>query len=441
MAISKRGILIGSTVIGSTVLLTAAVGIAGADIYRTISQAVPGAPSLRESPKELIDEVWQVINNEYVDPKFNGKDWQDIRRQYLARNYATQEDAYKAAREMLELLGDPYTRFMDPAQYRSMQIETQGELTGVGIQIAQDEKSKEIKVISPIEDSPASKAGLMSQDVLVRIDDKSTKGMDVNQAVGLIRGPANTPVTLTVRRNGQELSFKLVRAKIEIHPVRASIKQTPDGPVGYIRLNQFSQNAAPEMRAAIRDLESKNVRGYILDLRGNPGGLLFSSVEIARMFLNTGRIVSTVNRGGDNDPLTARGNNLTNKPLVVLIDGGSASASEILSGALRDNRRAVLVGTRTFGKGLVQSVQPLGDGSGIAVTISKYFTPNGTDINKKGIEPDVEVKLSEEQQKKITRETLATDVDPQYVRALTELIQQIASQSPRQSQLPAPASP
>lgn len=435
MAISKRGI-----VIGATALLSAGIAVTGAGLYRSISLAVAGAETkdggFRESPKELIDEVWQVIDNEYVDATFNGLDWRAVRREYLARNYANQEEAYKAAREMLERLKDPYTRFMDPAQYRNMQVETRGELTGVGIQIAQDEKTKEIKVISPIEGSPASLAGMMSKDVIIRIDDKSTQGMDVNQAVSLIRGPVNTPVTLTIRRNGEEKVFKLTRAKIEIHPVRTSLKQTPAGPVGYIRLNQFSENAAPEMRAAIREFERKNVRGYVLDLRGNPGGLLFASVEIARMFINQGRIVSTVNRRGDNDPLMARGNNITDKPLVVLIDGGSASASEILSGALRDNKRATLVGTRTFGKGLVQSVQPLGNGCGIAVTISKYFTPNGTDINKKGINPDIEVKLTEEQQKQITIETLGTDVDPQYTRAMTVLNQQIAQQQQPRTQVP-----
>jgi carboxyl-terminal processing protease len=423
MVISKRGL-----VIGSTLVLSAAVAVTGAGIYRSSSFA-----GFRESPKELIDEVWQVIDSEYVDSTFNGLDWRAVRREYLSRNYATQAEAYKAAREMLERLKDPYTRFMDPAQYRSMQIETQGELTGVGIQIAQDEKTKDIKVIAPIEGSPAAQAGMMSQDVIVRIDEKSTKGMDVNQAVNLIRGQANTKVTLTVLRNGQERVFNLVRTKIEIHPVRYSLKQSPTGPIGYIRLIQFSQNAAPEMRAAIRDLESKNVQGYVLDLRGNPGGLLFGSAEIARMFMKQGRIVSTVNRRGDAEPLEARGNNLTDKPLVVLIDGGSASASEILSGALQDNKRATLVGTRSFGKGLVQSVQPLGDGSGIAVTIAHYYTPSGRDINKKGIQPDIEVKLTEAQLQQLTRETLGTEKDLQYTRALGILNQQISAQGNKSS--------
>jgi carboxyl-terminal processing protease len=417
MALSKRGMIV-----GATVLLSAAVAVTGAGLHLS-SKSWAG---LRESPKELIDEVWQVIDYEYVDGTFNGVDWRAVRREYLSKNYASQEAAYKAAREMLKKLDDPYTRFMDPEQFKTMQIDTSGELTGVGIQIAEDEKTKKITVISPIEGSPASEAGIRSKDVLIKIDDKSTEGMDVNHAVTLIRGQENTPVTLTVKRGDEELSFKLTRTKIEIHPVRFSVKPSPAGPIGYIRLVQFSANAAPEMEAAIKALNKENVAGYILDLRSNPGGLLFASAEIARMFLDQGTIVSTVDRQGESDRMTAKGKSLTDKPLVVLIDGGSASASEILAGALQDNNRAELVGAKSFGKGLVQSVQRLGDGSGMAVTIAKYFTPSGRDINKKGIEPNVAVKLTEEQLKNLTREQIATEADLQYAKALSVLDQKIA---------------
>jgi carboxyl-terminal processing protease len=416
MAWSKRGMIV-----GSTVLLSAAVAMTGAGLHLSKSWA-----GLRESPKELIDEVWQVVDYEYVDGTFNGVDWRAVRREYLGKTYASQEAAYEAAREMLKKLDDPYTRFMDPEQFKTMQIDTSGELTGVGIQIAEDEKTKQITVISPIEGSPASDAGIRSKDVIIKIDDKSTKGMDVNHAVTLIRGPENSQVTITVKRGDQELSFNLTRTKIEIHPVRFSVKPSTAGPIGYIRLVQFSANAAPEMESAIKALDKENVAGYILDLRSNPGGLLFASAEIARMFLDQGTIVSTVDRQGVSDRMQAKGNSLTNKPLVVLIDGGSASASEILSGALQDNQRAVLVGTKTFGKGLVQSVQRLGDGSGMAVTIAKYFTPSGRDINKKGIEPDFEVKLTEEQLKSLTREQIGTEADLQYAKALSVLDQKIA---------------
>ncbi|URR35434.1 S41 family peptidase [Thermosynechococcus sp. HN-54] len=417
------GITHRTLVVSTTVVMTALVAVTGAGLHWSRSLA-----GFRQSPKELVDEVWQVIDREYVDATFNGNDWRAVRREFLSRNYTKPEDAYKAAREMLEKLNDPYTRFMDPEQFRSMQIETSGELTGVGITITQDEKTKEITVVSPIEGSPAAEMGLMAKDVILKIDGKSTKGMDLNQAVSMIRGPVNTKVRLTIQRGDQILNYEITRARIEIHPVRHSLRQTPQGPVGYIRLVTFSSNAAAEMRAAIRDLEKQGVEGYILDLRSNPGGLLFASAEIARMFLPQGDIVSTVNRQGEAERLRAGRGFLTSKPLVVLIDGGSASASEILAGALQDNNRAVLVGTRTFGKGLVQSVQPVGEGAGIAVTIAKYFTPSGRDINKKGIEPDIEVTLTEQQRQQLTRDDIATDRDPQFTRALAVLNERILAE-------------
>jgi carboxyl-terminal processing protease len=253
--------------------------------------------------------------------------------------------------------------------------------------------------------------------------------MDVNKAVTLIRGPVNTQVRLTVLRGTQQLEFNLKRAKIEIHPVRASVQQSPTGKVGYIRLVQFSANAAPEMREAIQKLERENVTGYILDLRSNPGGLLYASVDIARMWIPQGGIVSTVDRQGVSDKEEANGRALTNKPMVVLVDGGSASASEILSGAIQDNKRGTIVGTKTFGKGLVQSVRSLGDGSGMAVTIAKYLTPKGRDINKHGIDPDVVVELSEQQRQALVRDRdkIGTPNDPQYVKAMQVLNQTISA--------------
>lgn len=410
--------------------MVAAVTITGAGLHLSRGQAF-----FRESPKELVDEVWQIIDRSYVDATFNQVDWRSVRTDYLNRSYTSKEDAYKAVREMLEKLEDPYTRFMDPTEFKNMQIDTSGELTGVGIQLAQDEETKNLVVISPIEDTPAFEAGIQSKDVIVKIDGKSTEGMDVNQAVNLIRGPVGSTVTLTIRREGQqETDYPLKRARIEIHPVRYTYRKEPFGGLGYIRLTQFSSNAASEMREAIRDLEKQNVSGYVLDLRSNPGGLLYSSVEIARMWLSEGGIVSTVSRTGETDRERANRPALTDRPLVVLVDGGSASASEILSGALQDNERAVLVGTKTFGKGLVQSVRPLGDGSGLAVTIAKYLTPKGRDINKAGIVPDIVVEMSEEKREELSenRDRIGTAQDPQYVKALEVLGQRLtATEEPK----------
>lgn len=421
MAIAKRGL-----VLGTTAIAVAAVTVTGAGIHLSQSKAF-----FEESPKELVDEVWQLIDRNYVDATFNQVDWQAVRTEYLERSYTDREEAYSAIREMLERLEDPYTRFMDPQEFRNMQIETSGELTGVGIQISQEEETDEIIVVSPIEDTPAFEAGLRSQDVIVAIDGESTEGMDINDAVSRIRGPVGSSVVLTVRRDSDTLDFDITRARIEIHPVRFSTQTSPEGPVGYIRLTQFSANAASEMQEAIEALD-EDVTGYILDLRTNPGGLLFSSIDIARMWLEGGTIVSTVNRQGVVDEEAANSGALSDKPLVVLVDGGSASASEILSGALQDNDRAVLVGTRTFGKGLVQSVRSLADGSGVAVTVAKYLTPSGRDINKQGIEPDILVELTDEDREALieNRERIGTVEDPQYAKALEILTERIrASQN------------
>ncbi|MEQ9549076.1 MAG: S41 family peptidase [Coleofasciculus sp. G3-WIS-01] len=420
MVITKR-----SLVVGATAVVLTTVAVTGAGLHLSQSQAF-----FQDSPKELVDEVWQIIDRQYVDATFNQVDWRAVRLEYLERPYADKQEAYEAIREMLKQLDDPYTRFMDPEEFKNMQIDTSGELTGVGIQIAQDEETKKLMVISPIEDTPAFKAGILARDIILKIDGKSTEGMDVNDAVQLIRGKPGTDVTLTIQRDEEQIDYKITRARIEIHPVRYSYRSTPTGGIGYIRLNQFSAIAAQEMREAIKELEAKEVNGYVLDLRSNPGGLLYSSIEIARMWLDKGKIVSTVNRQGSSNEEVARNRSLTDKPLVVLVDGGSASASEILSGALQDNQRATLVGTQTFGKGLVQSVRGLGDGSGLAVTIAKYLTPSGRDINKEGIPPDIVIELTEEQRKELQKDRtkIGTPDDPQYVKALDVLNQAIAEQ-------------
>ncbi|MEZ2279679.1 MAG: carboxyl-terminal processing protease CtpC [Microcoleus sp.] len=423
MVITKRGLVLSAAAVVLTAVTLVNTGCSSKSLA-----------SFRGSPKELVDEVWQIIDKSYVDGTFNQVDWKAVRKDYLNRTYSSDEDAYKAVREMLKKLDDPYTRFMNPQEFKNMQVDTSGELTGVGIQLTQDEKTKKLVVISPIEDSPAFKAGIQAKDIISKIDGKITEGMDTNQAVNLIRGQANTEVTLTIIRNNKEIEFKLKRAKIEIHPVRHSVQKSSMGEIGYIRLNQFSANAASEMRSALQDLEKKKVTGYILDLRSNPGGLLYGSIEIARMWLQEGTIVSTVDRIGETDRQTANKKAITDKALVILVDGGSASASEILSGALQDNKRAVLVGTKTFGKGLVQSVRGVGNGSGLAVTIAKYFTPSGRDINHLGIEPDVKIELTEAQKEELRRDRdkIGTKADPQYAKALEVLTKKVTGKTVNQ---------
>lgn len=422
MVFTKKGL-----VLGTTAVALSTVAVTGAGIHLSQSQAL-----IQSGPKETIDEVWQIINHQYVDTTFNNNDWLKVRQEYVKNaTYGDKQTAYKAIRDMLGKLEDPYTRFMDPEEFQNMRIDTSGELTGVGIQIAKDEETDRLIVISPIEDTPASEAGILAQDIIFAIDGKDTIGMDVNDAVKLIRGERGSKVTLTIDRSGQKSDYDIVRERIEIHPVRASVKDTELGKVGYIRLTTFNELAAKDMQKAIKEQEQQQVVGYILDLRSNPGGLLYSSINIARMWINEGTIVSTVDRKGISDRESAKNKALTDKPLVVLVNEGSASASEILSGALQDNKRGTLLGTQTFGKGLVQSVRPLGDGSGLAVTIAKYLTPSGRDINKEGIPPDVVLELSDEQLEELyggDRSKIGTLEDPQFFKALDILNENIQAQ-------------
>jgi carboxyl-terminal processing protease len=413
---------------GLIVLVSVGACAATAVMAREAVTAPGGPARVMESPKEVIDQTWQIVFRDYLDVngKYTADRWRGLRSEVLAKSYPSSKDAYEAIRGMLASLDDPYTRFLDPREFKEMQIDTSGELSGVGIQLSLDKDTKELVVVAPIEGSPASRAGVLPKDVITAIDGKSTKGMSTEDAVRLIRGQEGTKVNLTLRRRSQVLDLALTRERIELHAVDTRINTGPDGvKVGYIRLKQFNANATKDMRKALRDMEAAGVDGYVLDLRSNPGGLLMASVEIARQLLNEGTIVSTKTRSGITDVKRATGRALTDKPLVVLVNEGSASASEILSGALQDNERAVLVGQKTFGKGLVQSVRGLSDGSGMTVTIAKYLTPSGRDIHRNGIVPDVQAKLSEQEARRLQLEDLGTSRDSQYRAAESTLVKKL----------------
>lgn len=422
---SKRSPFFHLALCGGAIAATAAASLFVPNLNRVRA-------ALQESPKTIVDEAWQIVNREYVDGTFNQTDWQEVRKSLLGKNYASREQAYGALRSALEKLNDPYTRFMDPKQYEALSSQTSGELSGVGIRLEVSEKTKVLTVVEPIENSPALKAGLQSGDQILAIDGKPTKGMTVEDASNLIRGDVGTKVKLEIGREGKEkTSIALTRARIELPTVRYALKQEDGKRVGYIRLNEFSAHAADQMRRAIQDLGNQKAEGYVLDLRGNPGGLLQASIDISRMWMDKGSIVRTVDRKGNNEEISSNRTSLTKLPLVVLVDGNSASSSEILTGALKDNRRATVVGSQTFGKALVQSVHSLSDGSGLAVTIAHYYTPSGTDISHKGITPDVKIDLSDEQRQKLASnpKLVGTKDDPQYARALATL-QKVAFTQP-----------
>ena len=409
-----------TTVILTTIVMTAAL--------TTLPKSLGQQPqnSFKQLPKELVDEVWQIVDRQYIDRTFNGQDWQAIRKEYLNRSYSSSQDAYKAIREMLQKLNDPFTRFKDPEEFKSMQVSSPEDNAGVGLQIDINEKTKEMEVISAFEDNPATTAGILPKDVLLKVDGRSTKGMSTTEAVKLLRGAPGTDVVLTVRRANKQLVFKITRQRIKLQPVRFQLKDTPSGKIGYIRVTVFSANAPREMEKAIKDLENKQVAGYILDLRSNSGGLLFSGVDIARMWINKGTIVSTFDRNGETEREQANERALTDKPLIVIINAATASGAEILTAALQENQRAILIGTKTIGYNTIQSVRPLEDGSGLAVTIAKWRTPKGRDINKSGIVPDVVVNLtSSQQQAMIQNRSFGTIADPQYSKAVEKLTQLI----------------
>ena len=380
------------------------------------------ATILENNYKEVIDHVWQIVYRDFLDSsgKFERSNWINLRKEFLAKKYSDNNEAYDAIRDMLSNLDDPYTRFLDPKEFNQMRIDTSGELTGVGIQIAKDKESDSIIIISPIEGTPAYEAGIKARDKILSIDNVSTKGLNIEDAVKLIRGRRGTKVKLEILRNGNSFYKSLLRERIELKSVTSKINETKDGLlIGYVRLKQFNANASREMKDTLKDLEIKKVSGYVLDLRSNPGGLLESSIDISRQFIDKGIIVSTLSKDGLRETKRGNGKALTKKPLIVLVNEGSASASEIVSGAIRDNNRGKLVGKKTFGKGLVQSMRTLVDGSGLTVTVAKYLTPNGTDINKFGITPDIEVKMNSNP---ILQREIGTKRDRQYRAGEKELL-------------------
>lgn len=373
----------------------------------------------------LVAEVWRIVNRAYIDETFNHQNWWFIRQRIMNQALADRQTTYEAIQTMLANLEDPYTRFLPPTQYRSLQTSTSGELTGIGLQITKAENEAGfLEVIAPIQGSPAAQAGIKPRDQVLKIDGVNTDQLTLDEAASRMRGKQGTTVSLTLQHSNDDQPFNVVlkRDHIALDPVYAETRHTAAGQqFGYLRLSQFNGNASDSLGDVVRQMEADGTEAYILDLRNNPGGLLQAGIDIARIWLDRGPIVFTVSRQGVLDSFEAYGPALTDDPLVVLVNAGTASASEILAGALQDNQRALLVGDVTFGKGLIQSLFDLSDGSGLAVTVARYETPNHHDINRLGITPD---RLVEAPSLPIL--AFGTESDTQY-QAAVDLISQMVN--------------
>tara|TARA_A100001011_G_scaffold320060_1_gene340410 strand:- start:1559 stop:2698 length:1140 start_codon:yes stop_codon:yes gene_type:complete len=321
---------------------------------------------------DLFGEVLEKINKEYVD-EINQSESMD-----------------SAINGLLQSL-DPYSAYMSPEIFNEMQTETSGEFGGLGIEVGME--SGVVKVISPIDDTPASRAGIKAGDYIVKINDTQVQGKSLSEAVDLMRGPVGSSIELTIRRRGEKkaLIFNIVRKIIEIQSVKSDLLEKN---IGYIRLTSFNENSAEQIEKKIKDLEkNENINAYILDLRNNPGGLLSQAIKISDFFLDNGEIVSTKSRKlSENRKWFAKKGDLTNgKTLIVLINYGSASASEIVAGALKDHKRAIILGENSYGKGSVQSIIPLKNNGAIRLTVAKYYLPSGKSISEVGVSPDIEI--------------------------------------------------
>lgn len=377
----------------------------------------PVASAFTQDQKLLL-QSWRLVNQSYLDDTFNGHNWWSLRQQFLRRPLHDRQETYDTIDEMLATLDEPFTRLLRPEQYHNLQVSTSGELSGVGLQININPETGNLEVVAPLAGSPAESAGIKSRDRILKIDGIDTATLTLDEAATKMRGPSGTQVSLTIKSYQDDpetvRQIEITRDHISLSPVFATLdNHNQTVPIGYIRLNQFSANATQEIAEAVTDLEQQGAKAYILDLRNNPGGLLQAGIEVARLWLDDGTIVYTVNRQGIEDSFTALGSALTEAPLAVLVNQGTASASEILAGALQDNGRGMLIGEKTFGKGLIQSLFELPDGAGLAVTVAKYETPNHKDIHKLGIVPDEVVS-----QAPISYQQIGTDADLQYQAAI-----------------------
>lgn len=369
--------------------------------------------SQKVSPQKLFDKNWVIIKSSFYDSNLNGQDWKRWKKHYDGK-IKTDEDANVAINTMLESLDDPYSRYLDKKNYSDQNISIDSKITGIGVNISS--LGGRTYVVSLIEGSPASFAKIKVGDIIMKVNGKSIAGLKASEVADLVRGPENSVVNLTVLREKKSLIFNIKRKEIKIKTVKSSV----DKNIGYIQVLSFIGSTTPDEFITALEKTDKT-KGLIIDLRGNTGGLLPNAIFIANMFINKGNLVSIIGRNGYKQNIYAQDTEyVVDKPMLVLVDGGSASASEILSGALKDYHKAKLIGTKTFGKGMVQKIIPMPNETGLNLTIAKYLTPLGHDINKKGINPDIEIKL--------TKQDIAQNRDVQLSRAKLILADMINEQ-------------
>jgi carboxyl-terminal processing protease len=382
-------------------------------------RAIAATTTLQDSPKALVDEAWQVIYKNYIDQTFNQLDWPSIRTELLSKRYSDRDAAHRVIQQTLMRLNDPYTRFLPPQEYSQLLLQTQGQQVDVGITLVE---AGELFRVSTIQaGSVAAKSDLKVGDEILAINGRGSDRLTLERATLALRGPAGSKVRLLVRREGrpQPFSIELTRAGDIPRTVNFQTLTVGQQRVGYIRLSGFNSRSVEQMKEAVNILKGERVQGFILDVRHNPGGLLEAGIEITRQWLDSGVIVR-IQQHQREETIRARQTAISHLPLVILVNHTSASASEILAGALQDQGRATVVGTRTFGKVRVQAVHEMADGSALVVTIARYLTPRGTDISAEGITPDVMVATDPtvDLELRLNPNLLPRPTDPVMVKAL-----------------------
>ncbi len=341
--------------------------------------------------QQLVLDTWRLVNEGFLEPsKFDQIQWRNLRRKALEKPISTSEQAYEAIEAMLLPLGDPYTRLLRPMDYEAMKASNLGsEINGVGLQLGARNEDEEIVVIAPLEGSPAADAGVVSGTALLSVNGESPRSLGLEATAARLRGEIGSQVVVTLKPpNGEIEEITLERRSVDLRPVRTRRLRNESHTLGYLRITQFSEGVPEQVNEALEELSEKGIEGLVLDLRNNSGGLVSSGLAVADAFISRQPIVETRNRQGINEAIPAGIETSYEGPMVTIVNGGTASASEILAGALQDNHRSQLIGSRTFGKGLIQSLTNLSDGSGIAITVASYLTPSGRDIQNSGIQPD-----------------------------------------------------